>query len=81
MSFGMIDTEVQHSMREVRRQIARHRAPDPARPAPAAGAARAEPVAMAARGDRRRRPGLRSRIGFTLVETGLRLLASGQAHG
>lgn len=90
MSFGMIGTEVEHQMREVRRQAARGRAPHPgrvrashpARQAPVAGAPRAHSPAMAARHGRRRRPGLRSRIGFTLVETGLRLLASGQqAHG
>ena len=88
MTFGMIGTEVQHGMREVRRQVARGRASSLAGQAPASGAARAYSPAMAARPGRRPRPGLRSRpglrrrIGFTLVETGLRLLASGQqAHG
>lgn len=78
MSFGMIDTEVQHRMSEVRRQAARGRAPRPPRPAPAVRPLRGCPPAVAARQDRRRPSGLRSRIGFTLVETGLRLLASGQ---
>ncbi len=82
MSFGMIDTEVQHRMLDVRRQAAQGRAAQPARPVSAASAPRAPRPALAARRDQRHRPGLRSRIGFTLVETGLRLLASGQqAHG
>ena len=81
MSFGMISTEVQHRMREVRRQAARGRAPQPGRPASATGSPRAHAPAMTARRPARR-PRLRSRIGFTLVETGLRLLTSGpQAHG
>ena len=80
MSFGMIDTEVQQQMHEVGRQMARGRAPHQAQPVPPAGAPRPHRPAVAAGWERRRRPGLRSRIGFTLVETGLRLLASGQ-HG
>ena len=71
MSFGLIDTEVRHQMHEVRRQFTRARARRPARTGPG----------VAAPGDRRHRRGLRRRIGFTLVETGLRLLVSGQAHG
>lgn len=89
MSFGMINTEVKQQMREVRRQAARGRARHAARPAqdgdssPAhAQAVARPPEAVAVRTYQRRRPGLRSRIGFTLVETGLRLLSSEQqAHG
>jgi len=71
MSFGLIDTEVRHQMHEVRRQCARGRTRRPGRTGPD----------VAAHSDRRRRRWLRRRIGFTLVETGLRLLMSGQAHG
>lgn len=84
MSFGMIDTEVRQQMGEVRRQVTRGRMVRPAQPASEAGASPMDrpAEATAARWDRRRRPALRSRIGFTLVETGLRLLTSGQqAHG
>jgi hypothetical protein len=87
MSFGMIDTEVRQQTREVRRQAAAGRVPQPARPARAADSSPARSLAMtrppeAALRGQRHGSGLRSRVGFTLVETGLRLLASGQqAHG
>jgi hypothetical protein len=78
MSFGMIDTEVRQQMHEVRRQSARGRAPEPAL---SGGSPGTHSPGAAVQQDRRSRSGLRSRIGFTLVETGLRLLTSGQAHG
>jgi hypothetical protein len=76
MSYGMIDAEVRYQTHEVRRQATGGGVPPAARPARAAGSARAHSPAGATVHNRRRRPGLRSRVGFTLVETGLRLLAS-----
>jgi hypothetical protein len=74
----MIGTEVRQQTHEVRRQATGGRTPPPAR---AAGSPRTHSPDLATTHNRRRHPGLRSRVGFTLVETGLRLLASGQAHG
>ena len=60
MNFGMIDVLVDSHARDIRRQVASRRTAARCRKScPAAGAAG--------------RPGLRSRIGFALVEVGLRL--------
>ena len=60
MNFGMIDVLVGSHTGDIRRQVASRRAAARGRESwPAAGAAG--------------RPGLRSRIGFALVEVGLRL--------
>jgi hypothetical protein len=61
MSFGMIDDLVDCHIRDIRRQAAEHRI-------------RAHHSGSRSAGGRDRWPRLRTRIGFTLVEAGLRLL-------
>jgi len=60
MNFGMIDVTVSSHTSDIRRQVASRRT--------AARGRRSWPATRAAG-----RPGLRSRIGFALVEAGLRL--------
>jgi len=69
MNFGMIDVLVGSHDDDIRRQVASRRTAARGRESwPAAGAAG--------------RPGLRSRIGFALVEVGLRLqVMASPAHG
>jgi hypothetical protein len=67
MNLAMAPLQAEQRMREVRRDVARCR--DRAPGGPARNAARTY-----------RWPGLRRRIGFTLLETGLRLLAQA-SHG
>jgi hypothetical protein len=64
MNFGMIDVLVGNHAGDIGRQVASRRTPARGRKSwPADGAAG--------------RPGLRSRIGFALVEAGLRLQVTG----
>ena len=69
MNFGMIDLLVDSHTGDIRRQVASRRTAARGRESwPAAGAAG--------------RPGLRSRIGFALVEVGLRLqVTASPTHG
>jgi hypothetical protein len=66
MNFRMTDIQVEQHMQDVRRQVARGRARSACRDrARAASASRV--------------PRLRRRVGFTLIEAGLRLLAADNA--
>ena len=67
MNFGMIDVLVGSHARDIGRQVASRRTATRCRESwPAAGA--------------EGRPGLRSRIGFALVELGLRLQVTPRPH-
>jgi hypothetical protein len=68
MNFGMIDVLVNSHAGDIRRQAARRRT--------AAGGRGARPAGAAATG-----PRLRSRVGFALVEVGLRLQATSGPAG
>ena len=71
MNFGMIDVLVDSHARDIRRQVASRRTAG-------RGRGRESWPAAAAAG----RPGLRSRIGFALVEVGLRLqVTASPMHG
>ena len=66
MNFGMIDVLVSSHAGDIGRQVASRRTAARGRESWPSGSAG--------------RPGLRSRIGFALVEVGLRLQVTGQPH-
>lgn len=67
MSFGMTSKHVSDQMRSVQSQVARSRSRSPQQ-------------SQAVGRRRHNLPALRTRVGFTLVEAGLRLMAPASSH-
>jgi hypothetical protein len=91
MSFGTTDAQVSYQMSNVRLQASRCRAisphqsqttPNASSPSPHSPGSRPNPRSAALQVHQSRCPRLRSRVGFTLVAAGLRLLPEGtHPHG